>query len=85
MHWYDPDGALLTPEDTFEAGKTYQVEIKLTVVTLDGVLFVKFDSNPNVTLNGKTIDAENVMVGNSAPPPTSTLTMSANRMHSRAI
>ncbi len=65
--WYDIEGNQLLPEDTFEEGKKYKVEIKLIPATINGVNASQFISPIDAYVNGKQVVAngDDMVYGNS--------------------
>ena len=52
VYWYDEEGYLLYGDDTFRAGETYKVEIKIVPTQIGGVNAAQFVSPVKAYLNG---------------------------------
>ena len=59
--WYDSEDSPLTDEDTFVAGETYKLEIKLTPAMIGQVVVSRFQTPVTAILNGKAVDSSDVM------------------------
>lgn len=56
--WNTGEGAAMDPDETFETGKTYQLEIKLQQKTYEGKTYTSFQNPVKAYVNGE--EAENV-------------------------
>ena len=52
VYWYDEEGYLLYGDDTFRAGETYKVEIKIVPTQIGGINAAQFVSPVKAYLNG---------------------------------
>ena len=55
MYWYDSEGAVLAPTDTFVPGEQYKVEIKLIPTKLGGEDACTFASSASAYINGEKV------------------------------
>lgn len=55
VYWYDGDGNLVYGDDTFRAGQTYKVEVKLVPAQIDGINTAQFVSPVKAYLNGEEV------------------------------
>jgi len=54
--WYDTDGNMLEPTDTFKAGKKYWVELKIIPAKINGANASQFTKTLTAYVNGKQVD-----------------------------